>query len=134
MSSYFQLWSTSVGVQLLSKGDGSNVKPGYTFASELFTGVGTLRVVADANFTRTAMGSAQFQSTVYALRTVHNGEPLVYRPVQIPLAFKDLARGCTAVSFMIWEKSALIIKARCAQNAYQSIFSGRVITTCPTVY
>jgi hypothetical protein len=134
MSSYFQLWSTSVGVQLLSKGDGSNVKPGYTFASELFTGVGTLRVVADANFTRTAMGSAQFQSTVYALRTVHNGEPLVYRPVQIPLAFKDLAPGCTAVSFMIWEKSALIIKARCAQNAYQSIFSGRVITTCPTVY
>jgi hypothetical protein len=134
LSSYFQLWGTSVSIQTLNKGDGNRVTPGFNFAGEVFTGVGTLRAVADANFTRTAMGISQFQSKLYALRTVHNGEPLVYRIVQIPLSFKDLAPGCTAISFMEWEKSALIIKGRCAQNMYQSIFSGRVVTTCPTVY
>lgn len=134
LSSYFQLWGSSVSIQTLNKGDGNRVTPGFNFAGEVFTGVGTMRVVADANFTRTAMGSSQFQSTLYALRSVHNGEPLIYRSVQIPLSFKDLAPGCTAISFMEWEKSALIVKARCAQGAYQSIFSGRVITTCPTVY
>jgi hypothetical protein len=65
---------------------------------------------------------------------VHNGEPLVYRRTQIPLAFKDLAPGCTAISFMEWAKTALIMKYRCAQSRYETIFSGRVVTTCPTVY
>lgn len=134
MSAYFQLWSSSPGVQVLQKGDGSSVKPGFSFASEIFTSVGTLRVVADANFTRTASGAGSFDTTVFALRMVHNGEPLVYRPVQIPLSMKDLAPGCTAISFMLWEKSALIIKARCAQGAFRSNFSGRILTTCPTVY
>jgi hypothetical protein len=134
MSSYFQLWGTSVSIQTLDKGNGNRVTPGFNFAGEVFTGVGTLRAVADANFTRTAAGASSFSSSLYPLRTVHNGEPLVYRPVQIPLAFKDLAPGCTAISFMIWEKSALIIKARCAQGVYTSVFSGRLVTTCPTVY
>lgn len=132
MSSYFQLWGA--GTQVLQKGNGSNVTPGYNFSSEVFTGVGTLRVVADANFTRTASGAASFDSSLYPLRMNHNGEPLVYRPTQIPLAFKDLAPGCTAIAFQIWAKTALIIKARCAQGRYQSNFSGRIITTCPTVY
>jgi hypothetical protein len=65
---------------------------------------------------------------------VHNGEPFVYRSTQIPLAFKDLAPGCTAISFMEWAKTALVIKAMCAQGVYASQFSGRVVTTCPTVY
>lgn len=132
LSSYFQLWGA--GTQVLQKGDGNRLTPGYNFASEVFTGVGTLRVIADANFTRTASGASSFDSSLYALRMNHNGEPLVYQPTQIPLAFKDLAPGCTAVSFMMWQKSALIIKARCAQSRYQSNFSGRLITTCPTVY
>lgn len=132
LSSYFQLWGA--GTQVLQKGDGNRLTPGYNFAGEVFTGVGTMRVVADANFSRTAMGAAQFQSTIYGLRTVHNGEPLVYRITQIPLSIKDLAPGCTAVSFMEWAKTALVIKGKCAQNAYQSIFSGRVVTSCPTIY
>ena len=134
LSSYFQLWGTSVSIQTLDKGNGNRVTPGFNFAGEVFTGVGTLRVVADANFTRTASGASTFSSSLYPLRTVHNGEPLVYQSVQIPLSFKDLAPGCTAISFMEWSKRALIIKARCAQGRYQSVFSGRIITTCPTVY
>lgn len=135
MSSYFQLWGgANAAVQVLQKGDGSNVTPGYSFAGEVFTGVGTLRVVADANFTRTASGAASFDSSLYPLRRVHNGEPLVYKITQIPLAFKDLVPGCTAISFMEWSKTALVIKMRCAQSRYQSVFSGRILTTCPTVY
>jgi hypothetical protein len=134
MSSYFQLWGTSVSIQTLDKGNGNRVTPGFNFAGEVFTGVGTLRAVADANFTRTAAGASSFSSSLYPLRTVHNGEPLVYRLDQIPLSFKDLAPGCTAISFMEWAATALIIKAMCTQGVFQSIFSGRIVTTCPTVY
>lgn len=132
LSSYFQLWGA--GTQVVQKGDGNRLTPGYNFAGEVITGIGTLGVVADANFTRTAAGASTFSSSLYALRMVHNGEPLVYRPTQIPLAFKDLAPGCTSISFMEWSKTALIIKYRCAQGRYQSVFSGRQITSCPTVY
>jgi hypothetical protein len=132
MSSYFQLWG--LGVQVLDKGNGNRVTPGYNFSGEIMTGIGTLGVVADANFTRTASGATSFLSSLYPLRMVHNGEPLVYRRTQIPLAFKDLAPGCTAISFMEWAKTALIIKYRCAQSRYQSVFSGRLLTSCPTVY
>jgi hypothetical protein len=134
LSSYFQLWGSSVSIQTLNKGDGNRVTPGFNFAGEVITGIGTLGVVADANFTRTAAGASAFSSSLYPLRMVHNGEPLVYRPTQIPLAFKDLAPGCTSISFMEWAKTALIIKYRCAQGRYQSVFSGRVLTSCPTVY
>lgn len=134
LSSYFQLWGSSVSIQTLDKGNGNRVTPGFNFAGEVITGIGTLGVVADANFTRTASGASSFDSSLYPLRMVHNGEPLVYRRTQIPLAFKDLAPGCTAISFMEWAKTALIIKYRCAQSRYQSVFSGRIITTCPTVY
>jgi len=64
---------------------------------------------------------------------VHNGEPLVYKATQIPLAFKDLAPGCTAISFQIWAKTALIIKAKCAQARYTKSFTGRIVTTCPVI-
>jgi hypothetical protein len=133
LSSYFQLWGA--GTQVINFSSGERVTPGYNFASEVRTGIGTLRVHADKNFSRTAMGASQFRSSIYALRMVHNGEPLVYKTTQIPLAFKDLAPLCTAVQFMIWAKMALVIKAMCAQSVYNnSIFSGRVVTTCPTVY
>lgn len=132
MGSYFQLWGA--GTQIINFNSGERLTPGYNFASEVRTGIGTLRVHADANFTRTQMGLNQFSSKLYPLRMVHNGEPLVYKITQIPLAFKDLAPGCTAISFMEWSKLALVIKALCAQAVYQSIFSGKISATCPTVY
>ena len=131
MSAYFQLgWQ---GSQNITLSDGNRVIPGYNFAGEVFTGVGRLRVVADNNFTRTNMGDGTFQSSLFPLRMVHNGEPLVYKATQIPLAFKDLSPGCTAISFQIWAKTALIIKARCAQARYTKSFTGRIVTTCPTI-
>lgn len=132
LASYFQNWG--LGVQVLDKGNGSNVKPGYSFDGEVYTSRGVLLAHADANFTRTAAGATSFDSSIYALKMRLNGEPLVYRSTQIPLAFKDLAPGCTAISFMEWAKTALIIKFRCAQSRYQSIFSGRIVTTCPTIF
>ena len=132
LSAYFQLWG--LGVQVLDKGNGNRATPGFNFAGEVITGIGTLGVVADANFTRTAAGASSFDTSLYALRMVHNGEPLVYRRTQIPLAFKDLAPGCTAISFMEWAKTALIIKYRCSQSRFQSIFSGRILSSCPSIY
>jgi hypothetical protein len=94
------------------------------------TAVGRLTVVSDTNFTRTDLGNGDFLSNIYALRMTHNGEPLVYRATQIPLALVDLTPGCTSVSFEIWARTALIIKQCCAQGVYQSIFEGRSIETC----
>lgn len=133
LSSYFQLWG--LGTQVITYDSGERITPGYNFAGEVRTARGTLRVHADANFTRTAAGATSFTSNVYALRMVHNGEPLVYKTTQIPLAFKDLAPGCTAISFMIWSKLALVIKAMCAQSVWNGgLFSGRLVSTCPTIY
>ena len=132
LSSYFQLWGA--GTQVLNKGNGDRLTAGYNFSGEVMTAIGTLGVVADANFTRTAAGASTFSSSLYPLRMVHNGEPLVYRQTQIPLAFKDLAPGCTSISFMEWAKTALIIKYRCAQSRYQSVFSGRSVVSCPTIF
>jgi hypothetical protein len=133
MSSYFQLWGA--GTQVINFSSGERVTPGYNFSGEVRTGIGTLRVHSDANFTRTASGASSFLSSLYALRMVHNGEPLVYRATQIPLSFKDLAPGCTSVSFMEWSKLALIVKHMCAHSVWNSgLFSGRIVTSCPTVY
>lgn len=132
MSSYFQLWGA--GTQVINNASGNSLTPGYNFSGEVLTGIGTLGVVGDANFTRTASGAASFDSSLYALRMVHNGEPLVYRRTQIPLSFKDLNPGCTSISFMEWAKTALIIKYRCAQGRYQSVFSGRLLSACPTIF
>lgn len=113
--------------------DNNRVVPGYSFASSVNTAVGTLSLLADLNFTRTDTGNSTFQSRLYALRMNHNGVPLVYRRVQIPLSYKDLNPGCTAISFMLWEKSALIIKHSCAHSAASYLFSGRIVTTTPLV-
>ena len=131
MSSYFQLGYQ--GSQLVNHANGDRIVPGFNFAGEVFTGVGRLKAVADENFTRTASGAASFQSAIFALRMTHNGEPFVYKSTQIPLAFKDLVPGCTSIAFQIWAKTALIIKARCAQGRYTALFNGRVLTTCPRV-
>lgn len=123
---YFQLGFQQS--QTITFSDGNRLVPGYSFASSVNTAVGTLSMVADLNFTRTNTGGSTFQASIYKFRQSHNGVPLVYRRVQIPLSYKDLAPGCTAISFMLWEKSALIIKHRCAHGNYPSIFTGRIVT------
>lgn len=133
LAGYFALGFASAPQQVITHSSGESVIPGYNFAGEVNTGVGRMRVIADGNFTKTAMGISQFRSTLYPLRTRLNGMPLVYRADQFPLSFSDLAPGCTAIAFQIWAKTALIIKAMCAQSAYQSIFTGRVATTCPQI-
>lgn len=131
MSAYFVLGFQ--GSQIIYNDSGNRMVPGFNFAGEVNTAIGTLKVVADRNFTITASGASSFQSTIYPLRMVHNGEPLIYKITQIPLAFRDLVPGCTAIQFMIWAKTALVIKAYCAQAAYTALFNGRSVTTCPQI-
>jgi hypothetical protein len=132
MSAYFQLGFA--GSQVVNYADGNRITPGFNFGGFVNTGIGRLQVVADNNFARTASGSNSFSSKVYALRMTHNGEPLVYRSTQIPLSMVDLAPGCTAISFEIWKKTALIIKAMCAQGVYSfGSYSGRIVTSCTAI-
>jgi hypothetical protein len=133
MSAYFQLGFQ--GSQLINFQDGNRIVPGFNFASFVTTAVGRLMVIADNNFNRGTPGGSttQFQADIWALRMTHNGEPLVYKITQIPLAYQDLAPGCTAVSFEIWAATALVIKMCCAQGQYTSQFSGRVTTTCTVI-
>lgn len=131
MQAYMQL--TWQGSQQIQYSNGARLTPGFNFASEVNTGVGTLRVHADRNFTKTASGSNQFQSKIYALRMNHNGNPLVYRLDQIPLSFKDLTPGCTSISFAIQARTALIVKALCTHGFYQANFGGRSVSTCPVI-
>jgi hypothetical protein len=121
------------GSQIVNFSTGDRIIPGFNFAGFVNTGVGRLAVVADANFPITDMGNGAYQSILYSLRMNHNGVPLVYKLTQIPLALKDLVPGCTAVSFEVWVKTALIIKHCCAHGAYTSQFTGRTTTTCPTI-
>ena len=132
MSAYFQLGYQ--GSQVVNFADGERIVPGFNFAGTVNTGIGRLTVVADDNFARANAGGGAFQTTLYALRMVHNGDPLVYKITQVPLAFKDLAPGCTAIAFQIWAKTALIIKMCCAQGAYTTQMTGRVsVTSCTKI-
>lgn len=132
LSKYFQLGFQ--GSQLVNFNGGSQIVPGFSFAGFVETGVGRLTVVADRNFTKTASGTNSYRSKLFALRMSHNGVPLVYRSVQIPLALRDLAPGCTAVSFEVWKKEALIVKAKCIQGVYQfGSFTGRSVTNCAVI-
>lgn len=127
MAAYFQLGAA--GSQVINYNTGDRIVPGFNFAGFVNTGIGRLAVVADANFTRTANGASAFISGIYALRMVHNGDPLVYKITQIPLSMVDLAPGCTAISFEIWAKTALVIKVCCAQGKYTGFFTGRSAAT-----
>lgn len=131
MSAYFALGFN--GSQVVNFNSGDRIVPGYNFAGFVNTGVGRLAVVADNNFTRTNAGGGMFMSHIYAMRMVHNGVKLVYKLTQIPLALKDLVPGCTAISFEVWAKTALIIKHCCAHGDYTGFFTGRITTTCPTI-
>jgi len=131
LSSYFQLGFQ--GSQVINATKQDRIIPGFNFAGEVYTGVGRLMVVADANFPITNVGGGAVQSALYPLRMTHNGEPLVYKITQIPLAFRDLAPGCTAISFQIWAKTALVIKAKCAQSVYNKRASISLSTTCARI-
>lgn len=128
---YFQLGFQN-SMQLVVS-EGSRLVPGYNFASSVNTAVGTLSLVADLNFARTNTGGGTFQASIYGVRAIHNGEQLIYRPVQIPLSYKDLAPGCTAISFQVWEKSALVIKNRRFHSNWRGIFTGRIVTQVPII-
>lgn len=134
LSAYFQ--QGFQGSQIINVASGDRIVPGFNFASFVNTAVGRLQVVADINFARTAIaGTDTFMSTLYALRMTHNGEPMVYKITQIPLGVVDLAPGCTAISFEIWAKTALIVKGDCFHGAYTSRFGGRATgyTTCTQI-
>jgi hypothetical protein len=132
MSGYFQLGFQ--GSQLINFNGGDRIVPGFSFAGFVQTGVGRLTVVADNNFTKTASGTNSFSSKIYAMRMSHNGAPLVYRSTQIPLSLTDLTPGCTAISFEIWKKTALIIKAMCSHGVYSfGSFTGRSVTSCTAI-
>ncbi len=132
MSAYFV--QGFQGSQVLYKTDGNRLVPGYNFAGEVNTAIGTLKVIADRNFTKTNSGVNSFSTKIYPLRLVHNGEPLVYKSTQIPFSFRDLVPGCTSIQFEVWAKTALIVKAMCAQGAYTwGTFTGRTVTTCPVI-
>ncbi len=131
MSAYFQLGFQ--GSQVINVASGDRIVPGFNFGGFVNTGIGRLQVFADTNFTRTFNGS-YYTSSIFALRMNHNGEPLVYRATQIPLSLIDLAPGCTAISFEIWKKTALIIKQLCAQSVYTfQQWSGRSVSTCTKI-
>ncbi len=131
LSAYFQLGFQ--GSQLLNFQSGDRMIPGFNFAGFVNTGVGRLAVVADSNFSRTNIDGGAFAATLWAMRLSHNGEPLVYKLTNIPLVYRDLTPGCTAIQFEIWASTALIIKGCCAQASYTSQFTGRITTTCTSI-
>jgi hypothetical protein len=131
LSAYFQLGYQ--GSQIVNFANGDRIVPGFNFAGFVNTGVGRLAVVADNNFTRLDAGGGAFQASLWALRMNHNGEPLVYKLTNIPLVYRDLTPGCTAIQFEVWASTALIIKGCCAQGSYTSQFTGRITTTCTAI-
>ena len=131
LSGYFQLGFQ--GSHVINTTQQERIVPGFNFAGEVFTGIGRLTVVADNNFAATSVGGGKVSSSLYPLRMSHNGDNLVYKITQIPLAFKDLAPGCTAISFQLWAKTALVIKAMCAQSVYTKRFSFSTSTTCARI-
>lgn len=131
MSDYFQLGFQ--GSQSVDLSSGSGVIPGINFGGFINTGIGRIEVLSDTNFTRTNVSGNMFQSNIYALHMSHNGEPFVYKATQFPLSLTDLAPGCTAISFEIWTKTALIIKQLCAQNIYTALFPACLTTSCTQI-
>jgi len=133
LNAYFTLGAGAYSPQqFINIPNGTRITPGFNFAGFVNTSIGRLTVVSDSNFARTTQGS-RFVAHIYALRMTHNGEPLVYRLTQIPLALKDLVPGCTAISFEIWSKTALVIKNCCAHGDYTGYFTGSIATTCPVI-
>ena len=120
-------------MQVVISKEGNQMIPGFTLADFIDTAIGRLTLVPDFRFTTIQVQPDRFHSTVYPLRLYHNGEPLVYKSTQTPLSFKDLAPGCTAISFEIYAVTALVIKHMCAQAAFTANWPGVVGTGCDIV-
>lgn len=131
LSSYFQLGFQ--GSQQVFFSDGNRITPGFNFAGFVNTGVGRMAVISDNNFDRDASSATGFSSSLFPLRMTHNGVPLVYKLNQFRLMMKDLVPGCTAVSFIVWAKTALVIKHKCAQGRFTAQFTGNIVTTCSQI-
>lgn len=131
LAGYFQLGFQ--GSQVVNFQEGDRLTPGFNFASFVNTGVGRLAVVADYNFNRSDAGGGTFLGSLYGMRMTHNGVPLVYKRTQIPFSVRDLVSGCTAISFEVWAKTALIVKHKCAHSLFTAIFTGNINTTCPQI-
>lgn len=131
LAGYFTLGFN--GSQQVFFTSGDRITPGINYAGFVNTGRGKMTVVADYNFNVSNLGGSTFFGTLYGLRMVHNGEPLVYRSTQIPLGLTDLIPGCTAISFMVWAKTALIVKHRCAHSLFTAVFSGALATQCTSI-
>jgi hypothetical protein len=113
---------------------GTNIVPGLTFGMAINTAIGRLPLVADSRFTRTDHSNGTFSTSLFALRMVHNGEPLVYKATQIPLSYKELPAGCSAISFETWAVTALVIKHMCAHGVYRTRFDGLAQNGCNYVF
>lgn len=120
-------------MQVVLNKDGSQMIPGYNLADQIDTSVGRLTLVPDFRFTATQVQPDRFHAAVYPLRLYHNGEPIVYKSTQTPLSFKDLAPGCTAISFEIYAVTALVIKHMCAQALFTANWPGVVAQQCSIV-
>lgn len=127
---YWGMGANSGPAQIITNGTNQALTAGLNFANTIMTSVGPIRLVADSRFTRTDLNNGTFSANLYAMRMAHNGEPLVYKATQIPLNFKDLVPGCTAISFMVWAVSALVVKHMCAHGVYRATFSGLVQDGC----
>lgn len=131
---YWGLGANSGPAQIVTNGSNGAIRAGLTFVDVIQTAIGPITLIGDTRFSRTDHGDGTFSSNLYPIRMVHNGEPLLYKATQIPLNFKDLAPGCTAISFMTWAVSALTIKHMCAQGVYRSRFAGIVDDSCGYVH
>jgi hypothetical protein len=132
---YWGLGASSGPAQILNfTGPAREVVPGLTFADTIMTSIGELVCVPNTRFSRTNHGDGSFSAKIYALRMAHNGEPLIYRATQIPLSYKELPPGCSAVQFMTWAVTALVIKWMKAQAVYTAKFQGLVDDGCTYVF
>lgn len=131
MSGYFLLGFN--GSQQVFFTSGDRITPGINYAGFVNTSRGKMITVTDWNFTRTNIAGTTFSSNLFGLRATHNGVPLVYRSTQIPLGLTDLVPGCTAISFIVWAKTALIVKHLCAHSRFSAIFTGTIATQCTAI-
>jgi hypothetical protein len=131
MSGYFTLGFN--GSQQVFFTSGDQITPGINYAGFVNTSRGKMEVVSDWNFDRNNAGGGTFQADVFGLRMRHNGVPLVYRRSQIPLGLTDLLPHCTAISFMVWAKTALIVKHLCAHSRFSAIFTGQITSQCTQI-
>ncbi len=120
-----------IGAQTVIYNDkNEGLVPGLNFASQIMAGIGPVALIGDTRFPRQDLGNGSFTTDLYPVRLTQNGEPLIYKATQIPLAAKDLTPGCTAISFEIWAVTALVVKAMCAQAVCRVTFNGILSDGC----